>query len=307
MRIIITGGTGLIGTALANSLNADGHEVIILSRNPGLHREPTATGVRLEKWDGKTAEGWGHLADGADAIVNLAGENIGAGRWSRQRKRAIWDSRINAGAAVTEAVRAVKQAPKVLLQTSGVDYYGVHGEEKLGESAEAGGGYLSQLCLAWEDATRAVEDLGVRRVVHRNGVVLSLAGGALPRLLLPYRFYVGGRLGSGKQWLSWLHITDQVRALRWFIDTPTASGVYNLSAPEPLQYGELAKVIGRVMRRPYLFPVPAFALRILLGEMASTILGGQRVIPERLIQEGFQFRFPTAETALRDLLIQSRG
>lgn len=302
MRVIITGGTGLIGSALAASLAKDGHEVILLSRSPQRRQGAVPKGVRLEQWDGKTAAGWGTLADGAGAVVNLAGENIGGGRWSEPRKQALLQSRLDAGAAVTETVLAARNKPGVVLQASGVDYYGVHGEEKLDESAPAGSGFLSRLSVKWEDSTREVENLGVRRVVHRNGVVLSLSGGALPRLLLPFRFFVGGTLGSGRQWLSWVHMPDQVRALRWFIDNSEASGVYNLSAPEPLQYGELAKIIGRVMRRPPFFPVPAFALRLLLGEMASTVLGGQRVVPERLLREGFQFQYPGIEAALRDLM-----
>jgi len=307
MKIIITGGTGLIGKALAADLLRDGHEVIALSRSPAQSSELLPAGIRLEKWDGRTAQGWGPLADGADAIVNLAGENIGAGRWTAARKQRIVSSRVQAGAAIVAAVAQAKNKPGLVIQSSGVDYYGVHGAETLAEDQPAGSGFLSETCQVWEDSTLPVEQYGVRRVVYRGAVVLAMQGGAFPRILLPFRFFAGGPLGGGKQWFSWVHLQDQVAGLRFFIENQEASGVYNLAAPGAVQNRTLAKTIGKVMRRPAFFPVPAFMIRLLFGEMAVTVLGGQRVIPARLEQDGFRFSFPQIEPALRDLLSPPRS
>jgi len=301
MRIIITGGTGLIGGALAANLANDGHEVILLSRAP----ERTILlppGVRAERWDGRTATGWGPLADGADAIVNLAGEGIASGRWTEERKRRIRKSRVNAGQAVVDAVKAAARKPGVVIQSSAVGYYGVHGDEEITESAPAGSDYLAQVAMAWEGSTAPVETMGVRRIIIRTGVVLSNKGGALPQMLLPFRLFAGGPLGNGKQWLPWIHIADEVGAIRFLIENRQASGAFNLCAPNPLTNAEFGRVVGRVMGRPAFMPTPAFALRLVFGEMATVLLDGQRQAPKRLIELGFAFRFPSAEAALRDIL-----
>jgi uncharacterized protein (TIGR01777 family) len=301
MRVIITGGTGLIGRALATSLAADGHEVILLSRRPG-RVSGLPAGVRAEGWDGRTAAGWGSLADGAQAIVNLAGENLGAARWTAERKRRIRDSRLDAGRAVVEAVQAASQMPRVVVQSSGVNYYGPQGDQELAEEAPPGNDFLAQLCVEWEASTAPVEAMGVRRTVIRSGVVFHASEGALPRLLLPFKLFVGGPLGSGRQALSWVHITDEVAAIRFLIEKEEAAGVFNLTAPYPLTNAEFGRAVGRVLGRPAWMPVPAFALRLALGEMATVVLDGQRVVPRRLLGMGFAFRFPEAEAALRDLL-----
>ena len=301
MRIIITGGTGLIGGALAANLANDGHEVILLSRAP----ERTILlppGVRAERWDGRTATGWGPLADGADAIVNLAGEGIASGRWTEERKRRIRKSRVNAGQAVVDAVKAAARKPGVVIQSSAVGYYGVHGDEEITESAPAGSDYLAQVAMAWEGSTAPVETMGVRRIIIRTGVVLSNKGGALPQMLLPFRLFAGGPLGNGKQWLPWIHIADEVGAIRFLIENRQASGAFNLCAPNPLTNAEFGRVVGRVMGRPAFMPTPAFALHLVFGEMATVLLDGQRQAPKRLIELGFAFRFPSAEAALRDIL-----
>jgi uncharacterized protein (TIGR01777 family) len=301
MRIIITGGTGLIGSALAASLAADNHQVISLTRTAG-KMTALPQGVRAEKWDGRTANGWGKLADGADAIVNLAGESIASGRWTDERKRRIHDSRVNAGQAVTEAVKAATQKPAVVIQSSAVGYYGPHGDEELDESAPLGQDFLAQICKDWEASTAPVEAMGVRRAIVRTGVVLSKKGGALPQMLLPFKLFAGGPLGSGKQWLPWIHITDQVAAIRFLIENKNARGVFNLSAPNPLTNAEFGRVIGRVMGRPAFMPTPGLALKLVFGEMATLLLEGQRQMPKRLLELGFAFRFPSAEAALRDIL-----
>jgi len=305
MRVIITGGTGLIGSALANNLAADDHEVIVLSRNPDRHTFPA--GIRGEKWDSKTAAGWGHLADGADAVVNLAGAPIaGTGliptRWNEERKQRIRQSRIDAGTAVTQAIAAASNKPKVVIQSSGADYYGdVQSDQIITETSANGSSFLANVTVDWEASTAPVEEMGVRRVILRSGMVLSMKSGSLPITVLPFRFFVGGPLG-GQQWWPWIHLEDTIRAIRFLIEKETATGPYNLCTPQPLKNKDFAKTIGRVLNRPSLIPVPAFALRLILGEIAVIVLHGRRAIPQKLQDDGFTFKYPELETALRDLL-----
>jgi uncharacterized protein (TIGR01777 family) len=300
MRVIITGGTGLIGRALAADLVKDGHETIVLSRRP-----ERATGLpaeaQVKRWDAQTAEGWGSLIDGADAIVNLAGASI-AGRWTASRKRRIRESRLNAGRAVVQAVELAGVKPRVVVQASGVGYYGPRGDEEIVEKEPAGNDFLGQLAVEWESSTASVERMDVRHAVIRSGAVFSTEGGAFPPMLLQSRLFLGGPLGSGQQWLPWIHMADEVRAIRFLIENERARGPFNLVAPNPLTSTKFNRVLGRVMRRPSFIPVPAFALRLLAGEMSTVLLDGQRTIPRRLLDLGFTFRFPNAEEALRDLL-----
>ncbi len=305
MRIIISGGTGLIGSALAGNMARDGYEVILLSRKEQ-PVEGLAPGILLQKWDGRSAQGWGKFADGADAIVNLAGENLSAGRWTTRRKRMILESRVNAGAAIVEAIQQANDKPRMLIQSSAVGYYGPSETELFSEDDPPAKDFLAGVCQAWEASTQPIEDLGVRRVVVRTGVVLSSKAGALPRMLLPFKFYAGGPLGSGQQWLSWVHVEDEVRALRFLIDTSQARGVFNISA-KPATNRQFAQTIGKVMHRPAFFPVPSFIIRLAFGEMSTVVLDGQRVSAKRLSDLGFQFRFSEVEAALRDLLDRKPG
>lgn len=300
MRVVVTGGSGLIGGHLTRSLAADGHEVVVLSRSP----EKVAglpPGARAEGWDGRTARGWGHLAAGA-ALVHLAGEGIASGRWTEARKRRILSSRVDSSRAVVEAVASAGERPLAFLQASAVGYYGPHGDEELGEDGPAGSGFLAEVCRAWEAASAPVEELGVRRPVLRTGVVLAREGGALPKMALPFRLFAGGPVGSGRQWLPWIHVADEVGAIRFLLDHPTATGPFNLTAPNPETNRRFARALGRALGRPSLLPTPAFALRLAFGEMAEALLTGQRALPRRLEGLGYLFRFPTAEAALSDLL-----
>jgi len=307
MRVIITGGTGLIGRALATELAADGHEVILLSRSPERAGQ-LPPGVRAERWDGRTAAGWGPLADGAEAIVNLAGANLAGerffpSRWTAERKRLIRDSRVNAGRAVVQAVEQARQKPAVVVQASGVGYYGPCGDEPVTEDTPAGHDYLARFAAEeWEPSTAPVEEMGVRRVIIRSAAVLAPNEGALWRLVLPFRLFVGGPMGSGRQWFPWIHIQDEARAIHFLIAHQEARGPFNLVAPDPLPNARFAQVLGRVMGRPSWLPVPALALKLAFGEVAGVLLEGQRAVPKRLLELGFHFLFPSAESALRDLL-----
>lgn len=306
MRIIITGGTGLIGTALARRLAAANDDIIILSRNPDKATGLPA-GVKTVKWDGRTAQGWGHLADGAKAIINLAGASIAGdgfipSRWTEKRKKLIMDSRVQAGQAVVAAVNAAAAKPELVVQSSAVGYYGPHGDETLSEATGPGNDFLAQVCQAWERSTQPVVQQGVRLVVIRTGVVLSTQGGAFPLLLLPHKLFAGGPMGSGKQWLPWIHLEDEVRAIQFLIENSQAQGVFNVCAPEPVTNRQMSQAIGQAISRPSFLPVPGFALKLLLGEAASLVLDGQRQIPQRLIQSGFPFSHPDLLPAIRHLV-----
>lgn len=301
MRVLITGGTGLIGRALSADLAADAHQVIVLSRSPE-RASGLPAGVRAERWDAQTADGWVHLADGADAIVNLAGKNIGAGRWTNERKQRILNSRLDAGQAVVQATERVSQKPGVVIQASGIGYYGPRGKEELDETAKPGEDWLAQVAVQWEDSTLPVEGMGVRRAIIRTGVVLDAKDGALPRMVQPFRLYVGGPLGGGQQWFPWIHLVDEVAAIRFLIETPEASGPFNLVAPNPATNGQVSRALGRVLGRPAFMPIPGFVLRLMFGEMATLLLDGQRAVPRRLLDLGFQFRYLIVEAALKDVL-----
>jgi uncharacterized protein len=300
MKVVITGGTGLIGRTLAEDFAKDGHEVYVLSRSIP-NDQNVQDGIKRVKWDGRTAKGWGHYVDGADAVVNLAGENLSAGRWTEKRKRAILQSRIDAGQAVVEAFEQASQKPPVLVQASAVGRYGINPPDVVDETSSFGSDFLSGVCRQWEESTKSVERMGVRRVVIRMGVVLSDQGGAFPRLILPFKFFVGGALGTGKQWLSWVHLQDEVRAIRFLIEQPAVIGPFNISA-EPVTNQEFARIAGSVMHRPAFFSAPAFVIRTLFGEMSTVILDGQRVSSAKLQNLGFSYNFPDVESALKDLI-----
>jgi uncharacterized protein len=303
-RIILAGGSGLIGRTLAEELVPAGYEVIVLSRNPAKVRG-VPRGARVEEWDAHTPEGWGPLVDGAFAVVNLAGESIGIPPlpWTASRKKRIRDSRVFAGKALCAAIESAGKKPSVLVQASAVGYYGARGDEIVTEQDAAGNDFLARIALEWEASTAVVDSLGVRRVVVRTGLPLTRRGGVLPFLVLPFRFFVGGPIGSGKQWMPWIHMADQIGAIRFVIEKDAARGAFNLSAPNPLTNAELARAIGHAMHRPAWFQTPAFMMKLVFGELAEvTLLSGQRVVPERLQEAGYRFKFPNADAALGDIL-----
>lgn len=303
MNILIAGGSGLIGQAFIQSLLAHGHQVSVLTRTPERVRLPG--NAEAVAWDGKTTHGWGHRVVTADAIVNLAGENIGDLPWTNARKDRIRTSRVKVGQALVDAVQASTRRPRVLMQSSAVGYYGTHRSEPLNEQSRPGSDYMASVAMDWEASTFPVEAVGVRRIIIRSGIVLTPSGGALSRFLWAWRAYVGGPMGSGKQWYSWIHMRDQVEAMRFLLENEAASGVYNLTSPEPVTNETFGRTLADVLGRPFWLPVPGFGLRLLLGEMSTMVLDGQRVLPERLLALGYPFAFRSLKPALEDLLKSS--
>lgn len=301
--VIITGGTGFIGRPLSLRLIQEGFDVVCLTRNASAAQNRGKTGLKFVDWDGKSASGWLDYAEGAAAIVNLAGESIGSGRWNDERKQRILRSRLSAGEAVTEAVESAKRKPEVVIQASAIGIYGNRGKEVLDESSDLGEGFLAEVAKDWEESTRKIEALGVRRVVVRTGLVLGSTGGSLPRLLLPYRFFVGGPLGSGKQWMSWIHLADEIGSILFLLEHKDLSGVFNLTAPQPLQNKLFSRELGKRLKRPVWLPIPGLILTLALGKMAEeTILTSHRVFPARLEGAGYKFIYPELPGALTDIL-----
>jgi uncharacterized protein (TIGR01777 family) len=296
MRIVVNGGSGLIGRRLVEELTAKGHEVRVLSRDPA-RVEGLPDGVEVESWNAESASDLAPLLAGGDAVVHLAGANIGEGRWTERRKRLIVDSRVRSSAAVAEALAAA-DAPRVLIQASAVGYYGARADEELTEEAPPGDDFLARTCREWEAASAPAEAAGVRRVIARTGVVLTMEGGALPKMALPFKLFAGGPAGNGRQWMPWIHLEDEVAALVFLVENQTARGPFNLAAPQPATNRELSRALGRALGRPSFMPAPAFALRIALGEMATLVLDGQRAVPRALLDLGFTFRYPRVEQAL---------
>ncbi|MFD5112570.1 TIGR01777 family oxidoreductase [Streptomyces sp. NPDC058220] len=292
MKIAVTGSTGLIGTALVRSLRADAHEVLRLVRHP-------ARAADEVEWDPVRQRVDARGLSGCDAVVHLAGAGIGDRRWTEAYKKELRDSRRLGTATIAEAVASLDEPPRVLVSGSAVGFYGDTGDRKVDENAPPGGDFLASLCVDWEEAAAPAEEAGVRTVFARTGLVVSRQGGAWGRLFPIFRAGLGGRLGSGRQYWSFISLHDEVAALRHLIDTETLEGPVNLTAPEPVTNREVTAAMGRVLRRPTPFPVPAVALRAALGDFASDVLGSQRVVPARLLESGFTFAFPTIDESIR--------
>lgn len=296
MRYLISGGSGFIGRALCAELLAAGHQAVVLSRAPEQARRLLPAGVRI------VADL--QALDGADAVVNLAGASIVGGRWSAARKRLLLDSRIGTTRRLLDWMEGLQRRPRVLVSGSAIGYYGPRGDEELGEDAPPGADFGAQLCREWEAAALAAETLGLRVCRLRIGIVLGSGGGALAGMLRPFRLGLGGPAGDGRQWMSWVHRADLVALIRWLAETGR-SGAWNGTAPQPLDNAGFSRVLGRVLHRPARLTMPAFALRLLFGEMAELFLTGQRAVPRRALAEGFQFRFPALEAALAQVLSES--
>lgn len=294
-RIAITGSTGLIGAALVRSLRADGHEVVRLVRRPA------ATGDEVE-WDPKRQYVDVAGLVGCDAVVHLAGAGVGDHRWTPAYKQEIRDSRVLGTAAIAEAVASLDAPPRVLLSGSAVGYYGDTGDRAVDESMPPGEGFLPSVCVEWEEAAAPAEEAGVRTVYARTGLVVAREGGAWGRLFPLFRAGLGGRLGNGRQYWSFIALHDHIAAMRHILDTESLSGPVNLTGPSPVTNGQVTAAMGRVLHRPTLFTAPAPALRIALGDFAEDVLGSQRVLPGQLLDSGFSFAFPGIDAAIRAAL-----
>ncbi len=296
MKIIVAGGTGFVGQPLVDALAAD-HDVRVLSRNAS--RVPQKRGI---EWQPGSPGPWQQSVAEADAVVNLAGESIADGRWTDARKQAILDSRITATTAITQAMASSDRKGRVLVNASAIGFYGSRGDEVLTEKSEPGSDFLSDVVRKWEAAAGAANP-AVRVVILRFGIILGKDGGALPKMMLPFRLFAGGPTGNGQQWMSWVSLEDIVSMIRWAIETPAVQGTFNATAPEPVRNREFASTLGSVMKRPSFVPAPAPALRLALGEMADALLlGSQRVIPERTASEGYGFRDTELRPALARIL-----
>jgi len=300
MHIFITGGTGLIGRRLCKALLAEGHELTVLSRNPASVPVKCGAGVHalasLAEW---------HPAQSFDAVINLAGEPIIDARWSAQRKRVLWESRVTLTEDLVRRIAAAERKPSVLLSGSAVGYYGNRGDLMLDEAAGTGEGFAAELCKAWEDAARIAESVGVRVCLLRTAPVLSNDGGMLARMLPPFSLGLGARLGDGKQWMSWVHIEDYAAMVLRLLHDPHTAGPYNMAAPNPVTNAEFTATLAAALRHPAFFVAPAPLLRLAMGERATLLLEGQRVLPKKMEMAQHRFAFPNLADALRDLTSQA--
>ena len=311
MKVVIAGGSGFLGLPLAWSWAEEGHDVRILTRSvpAGEAQHESGTGS-----PGITRVGWtpdgtpGSVAreiEGADAVVNLAGESIAGGRWTAARKQALRDSRIMATRTIASAIAAAAAPPAVYINGSAAGYYGNRGSDTLSESAAPGDDFLAHLCVEWENEAKKAERPGVRIALVRTGLVLEKSGGVLPQMARPFRFFAGGPVGSGHQYMPWIHRLDWIEMVRWIVETPKdtrpVSGPVNATAPHPVTNAQFARALGRALKRPALVPAPAFAVKMILGEMADAVLAGQRAIPAAALAHGYHFRYPEIDIAFRGI------
>jgi uncharacterized protein len=301
MRVVVAGGTGLLGTPLVRRLRTDGHDVTVLTRRTGAPGDGTAP------WqpDG-TAGPWAAVLNGAGAVVNLAGESIADRRWTAGRKRQLLDSRMHATRSLVAGIAAAPQRPALLLNASAVGYYGPRGEDVVTEETGPGQDFLGRLATAWEEAATVAASTRTRVVLLRTGIVLTPDGGALGRMLLPFKLGVGGPLGTGRQYMPWIHAQDWIGLVCFLLASPEAAGPVNATAPVPVTNAEFSATLARVLRRPSVMRVPGFALRLAFGELADVLLTGQRVVPARAQALGFRFHWPELEGALSELLGRDR-
>lgn len=298
MKVVVTGGTGFIGAALVQQLLDAGHDVAVLTRG-------AATPAKAVKWVPGAQGDWEKALDGAEAVVNLAGKNLFENRWNPEVKAAIRSSRIDITRQLVGAFGRAAKRPRVLVSASAVGYYGPRGDEELDESAPGSGDYLGGLTSDWEKEAVAAEALGVRVVRVRIGVVLHPSGGALKQMIPPFRRFIGGPIGSGKQWFSWVSREDLLSILRFAIDRDDLRGPVNAVAPNPVRLGEFCGALGAALGRPSWFPVPGFMARLMLGDVAEIVLTGQRVVPRALLKAGFTFKHAEAGPALKELLSEA--
>jgi uncharacterized protein (TIGR01777 family) len=300
VRIIVAGGTGFLGNPLAAGLAADGHDAVLLTRSV----EPTSQGLRPVAWspDGSTGA-WAAEVDGADAVINLAGESIAGRRWSTAHKHRILESRVQATRSLAAAIARAARPPRVFISGSAVGYYGPHGDEVVTEDTPGGGDFLARVCVQWEAEANQAAGSKTRVVCVRTGLVLARDGGALPQMLVPFKMGAGGPVGSGRQYWPWIHRADWIELIRWALRSESVAGPVNATAPEPARNAEFARALGHALHRPSFMPAPAFALRLILGEMADALLlTGQRAVPARALALGFTFKYSRLDDALAAIL-----
>jgi hypothetical protein len=302
VRAFITGGTGLIGRRLVGELLARGDSVAVLTRDAGAAREALPVAVELVEGDPTAPGPWQQAVSDADAVVNLAGEPIFARRWSAAQKRRILTSRVQATRSVVDAMANLAPGPRTLINASGVGYYGPRGDEELDEDSPAGSDFLAQVGREWEAAAAAATKAGIRVVLLRTGVVLAPEGGALKQMALPFRLHVGGPVGSGRQWVSWVHIEDLVGVILFALDNESIQGPVNGTAPRPVTNREFAMTLGRVLGRKSWLPVPRIALRVAIGQVADLAARGQRAFPRKAVEAGYRFRYVRLSDALEQIL-----
>lgn len=296
MKILVSGSHGLVGKALIGSVASDGHEIVRLVRG-------TAAGAAEVEWHPNEGRIDVAKLEGFDAVVHLAGESIASSRWTSEKKRAIRDSRVKGTTLLSDALARLSRPPAVFISASAIGYYGDRGDEVLTENSPPGKDFLAGVCVEWENATRTAVAKGIRTVHTRFGIILDANEGALGKMLTPFRMGIGGRVGDGKQWVSWIAIEDVVDGLKFIIADQAVSGAVNFVTPNPVTNAEFTKVLGRVLSKPTLFPVPKFGVRLAFGEMANALLlASQRVEPRVLRERGFRFNWPELEAALRHLL-----
>jgi uncharacterized protein (TIGR01777 family) len=301
MKVIIAGGSGLIGNELSKLLASKGNEIRILTRDVSKNRQAGNDNLKFLQWDAHSVDPLVPYFQDVDAVINLVGENLGTGFWTKKKKQLIIQSRVQAGEALSSAILRSENKPLVFIQASAIGFYGNSKTKKFNEESPSGNDFLSNVATQWENSSIKLDNSSVRRVIIRTGIVLHPQSGALPLMTLPFKLLVGGPLGSGKQILSWIHIQDEIRAIDFVLRNSNLSGPVNLCAPDPQSNAEFGKTLARVIHRPYWFPAPAFALKIALGEKSTMVLDGQYVVPQKLVENNFVFNYPDLERALRDI------
>lgn len=302
MKIVIAGGGGFIGRGIVEKFARESHAVVVLTRSAS-RASAASENVRMVLWDARTTGTWASEVDGAEAVMNFVGEPLDAKRWTQKQKAIIVRSRVEPTEAIVEALRRATNKPSVFINASAVGYYGSIEQEEATEEYRRGEGFLADVVHRWEETALAAGAAGVRTVLLRMGVVLARDGGALAKMVLPFRLFVGGPIGSGRQWFPWIHRNDVANIAHFVVNNPTLVGPVNVVAPEAVMMRRFAEVLGKVLRRPSWAPVPGFLLKLALGEMSEMLLTGQRVVPAKLSRAGYSFMFPTLERALGDIFL----
>lgn len=301
--ITIIGASGFLGKPLCRFFLEQGYHVKGFTRDPFNYIKLKNMNVEPIPWDGQNLNGWEKHLEETDTIINLAGESIGTSYWTKKKKNHILSSRQNTGKLISRALHQIEKKPNLFIQVSAVGFYKTDSDEEMNEQSPKGDGFLPDVVTQWESSTSDIEKIGIKRIICRLGIVLGKNGGALKQMILPFKLFIGGRLGTGKQWISWIHIEDMIHSMDFLMNKPDCEGVYNFTSPFPIRNYEFAKTLGKIMKRPSFLPTPSFIIKLLMGEMGtSLLLKGQRVLPLNLTKEGFIFQYPHLENAIAEIL-----